>query len=190
MFKKALILVIGLFLIAQGQAREIKGVVFPEMVNCGESHLLLNGVGVRSKLFFDIYAIGLYTPQKMSDASLIITTVAPRRILIKILHKVEAESIFSSLMAGLAHNVSKMELENFKPHIEKMHSIFKQSGTLYKRDTVVFDILNRGLQIGIRGQEARFISSERFAQAVLAIWLGDHPVNKKLKYALLGDREV
>lgn len=190
MFKRTLVLLLGLFLLTQGQAREIKGVVFPETLNYGQSDLLLNGVGIRSKLFFDIYAIGLYTPQKMTDASLVFNEMAPRRVVIKLLHKVEAESIFSSLMAGLAHNVSKMELENFKPYIDQMHTIFKQSGTLHKGDVIVLDMLNQGLQISIRGQESPLISSERFAQAVLAIWLGEHPVDKKLKHALLGESEV
>lgn len=191
MLKKCLILFLSLFLLSQVQAREIKGVTFFETINYGQTPLLLNGAGVRTKLFFDIYAIGLYTTEKMHDASALIQQAKPRRVRISLLHKVEAESICSSLMNSLEHNVSAAELVSLKPYIEQTRALFKRSGTLQKGDTVVLDIVpDIGLQVSIKGQEPSTIASERFAQGMLSIWLGEHPVDKKLKHVLLGDTEV
>jgi hypothetical protein len=46
----------------------------------------------------------------------------------------------------------------------------------------------RGIELDLDGRAAGVVPGEDFAQALFAIWLGDHPPNPELKSGLLGGR--
>ena len=82
MFKKqftAIILAV-LMIAALGNAEEIGGINMPESLNTGQTTLMLNGAGVRTKLFFDIYVGGLYLKEKSQDSKAIIEADEPMAI--------------------------------------------------------------------------------------------------------------
>ena len=65
--------IFGLFLSAlvasNATAVEVEGVNVGESKTVDGTALELNGVGVRSKFFIDLYVAALYLPSKSSDAS-------------------------------------------------------------------------------------------------------------------------
>lgn len=168
------------------QAKEIKGVTLPDTVTLEQVPLQLNGAGIRTKLLFNVYVIGLYTPHTMQQAEAIVQLNKPRRIWLTLLRKVDANSICASLLDGLKNNLNASEMANFQPQIEQMEKLFKRSGTLQKGDIVTLDLIpTQGLSIKVRdGQQTADITSETFARSVLRIWLGQNPVDKKLKQEL------
>jgi hypothetical protein len=174
------------------QAKEIKRVTLPETVTVDQVPLVLNGAGIRTKLLFDVYVIGLYTPQKMQQPEAIIHHNKPRRILITLLRTVDANSMYVSLLDGLKHNLSTSEISSFQAQIAQMEALFRRSGALQKGDSIILDFIpTRGLKINIRGgQHTANIVSEAFARSVLKIWLGQKPADKKLKHLLAGGTEA
>jgi hypothetical protein len=178
-------------LVLSVQAREIRRVILPETVTVEDVPLLLNGAGVRTKLLFDVYVVGLYTPQKMQQPEAIIQLNTPRRLAITVLRNVDANSLYVSLLDGLKNNVSSSEFSSFQAQIGQMESLFKRSGALQKGDTVVLDFTGQGLKMNVRaGQHTTDIASDAFARSVLRIWLGQKPADKKLKQVLLGETEA
>ena len=54
-------------------AMDVAGVTFEDKARLGGTELTLNGAGVRTKVFFKVYAIGLYLPEKKSDTDYTVT---------------------------------------------------------------------------------------------------------------------
>ncbi|GAB6080352.1 chalcone isomerase family protein [Hydrogenophilus hirschii] len=71
----ALILSYALLAAAPAQA-EIKlgSATFPESITLDGTPLHLNGAGIRSKVIFHVYAMGLYLPQPVTQAEAALTS--------------------------------------------------------------------------------------------------------------------
>ena len=65
-------------------ALEIEGVEMPDTLEAGKYGLILNGAGVRTKLFMDLYVAGLYLKAKSSDAETILAADEPMAIRLEI----------------------------------------------------------------------------------------------------------
>ena len=62
---------------APGSAEEVGGVAIPDSLTAGNVPLVLNGAGLRKKLFIKIYAGALYLQEKSQDPRKIIAAEAP-----------------------------------------------------------------------------------------------------------------
>ena len=73
MFKKLLFLFSALLVITStGYAKEVADIDVPDSILAGSDVLVLNGAGIRTKLFIKAYVGGLYLKQKNGDAVAII----------------------------------------------------------------------------------------------------------------------
>ena len=79
-------------LLAQADTK-IAGVELADSYQVAGKPLTLNGAGVRSKFFFNIYVGALYTGKTSSNAAELIATQGPRSMQMTMLYKeVEAEN--------------------------------------------------------------------------------------------------
>lgn len=187
--KKCLMGLLLSSILCSAQAKEISGMMVPDTLTVEQVPLQLNGVGIRTKLIFDVYVIALYTAQKIQQPETLIQLNKPNRIWISFLRKVDANTMYVSLLDGLKNNLTMAEIARFKPQLEQMEKLFNRVQILQKGDTVVIDIVpNYGLKINIQeGKYKTDIASEAFAYSLLNIWLGTKPVDKKLKSVLLAN---
>src|SRR5690606_41820150 len=63
------VLTLTFALFSTAQAREIADVEIPENLSADSTQLVLNGAGVRTKWFMDIYVSALYLAQPSTDAT-------------------------------------------------------------------------------------------------------------------------
>ncbi len=61
-------------------AGELAGVKLPDTTRVGDKTLMLNGMGLRTKMIFKVYAAGLYLPAKQSDPAKILAEDTPRKL--------------------------------------------------------------------------------------------------------------
>lgn len=170
------------------QPLEVEGVKLEATSQLGPAKLLLNGAGLRTKVFFKVYVAALYTPQKAtSDAQLLAQTGA-RRVTITMLRNVDAESFAGALNDGLRDNHSEAQFAAMKPRIDALNANLKAVGEAKKGDVIHFEFVpDAGTQVTVNGQvRGSVIAGEDFFTAVLRIWLGDKPVDASLKKALIG----
>ena len=176
-----------LTLASAAAARDVGGVDMPEQVGAagGAEVLRLNGAGVRRKLLFPVYAIGLYLPAPQGDAARVLATDGPWRVLMRILHKeISREQLVAAWNEGFAANQSAAELAPLQARIDRFGGAFD---TLRAGDTVRIDYVpGRGTRVEINGRPREDIAGADFAAAVLRIWLGPAPVSGALKDELLG----
>jgi len=178
----------GAAALAHAQPIDVEGVKFEPTVQVGGQPLQLNGAGVRTRLFFKVYAAGLYVPQKANSAAVLLGQKGPRRVAIGMLRDVDAETFVSALNDGLKANLTEQQLAGFKAQIETLNANFKAIGEAKKGDQINFEFApETGTRVVVNGQpRGKAIAGEGFFEAVLRVWIGDKPVDGDLKKGLLG----
>jgi hypothetical protein len=151
----------------------------------GDQELVLNGSGAREKYFLDMYVAGLYLLERNNQPATIIAADGPMAIRIAITSKlVSQEKLVESLSEGF-ENSTQGHTEPVRAEIEEFRQAF--AGEIVRGD--VFDLVylpNHGVLVFKNGKRAGVIEGLPFKQALFGIWLGDKPVDKVLKQALLG----
>lgn len=171
------------------QAADVAGVKFAEQINGpGNAKLVLNGAGLRTRLFFKVYAMGLYLPALKHEAAQVLSLAGPKRIAIRMLRDVSADTFTEALIDGLRKNQSEAEMVRFGPRIAQLTAIMAKLKEAKEGMAIDMDwVQGSGLRLVIDGKPAgQPIVGEDFYRALLSIWLGSDPVQDDLKSALLG----
>ncbi len=168
------------------QAAEVAGVKVADSVKVGNSELVLNGAGLRSKLFIKVYVGALYVGQKAATPTAIYDSPSPRRMALRLLRDLDAESLQSALDEGLKNNHTPAELADMKAQAEQLAGIMKAIGKAREGDTIAIDFSAEGVLVSLNGEARGKVAGAGFAKAVLKVWLGDKPADASLKKALLG----
>ncbi|KPK28285.1 MAG: hypothetical protein AMJ61_02935 [Desulfobacterales bacterium SG8_35_2] len=167
------------------KAREIGGIAVPESVTINNKLLVLNGAGIRKKLFMKIYVGALYLTVKQSNVSQILADPRAKRITMSFLYKeVSAERQVEGWNKGFRDNNSAEELEKLQDRINQFNLLF----TVVRRgDVIRLDYMpEEGTHVWINDTLRGTIPGEDFYQALLKIWLGPKPAEEELKDAMLG----
>ncbi|NTV96155.1 MAG: hypothetical protein HGA75_12185 [Thiobacillus sp.] len=170
------------------RAAEVAGAAFDETARVGETNLALNGAGLRSKFLFKVYAIGLYLPRKTGDAGQAVGQSGPKRVRIVTLRDVGAEMFTEGLTKGVEKNHGAAELAVLKPRMDQFGAVLRTLGEVAKGSVVTLDLLPGNLtRLSVNGAPlGKDIAGEDFYQALLRVWLGEHPAQDDLKTELLG----
>ena len=172
------------FLAAPAHAREVAQISVPDSVQLGPASLSLNGAGVRKKAFISVYVAALYTATKQTDAAAIVAGKEPKRMSLHFLRDVEAKKIHAAWREGFEANLPAAELAAMTDAIDRFVAAFPD---MKKGDTVWIDALpDVGLRLTINDAPKASYRGDAFIQAVFKIWLGDKPVQDRLKKELLG----
>lgn len=184
--KKLIIVLIALTLSLSAYAFDTAGIEFQPVFKAGDHSLVLNGAGLRKKFFIKVYAGGLYLPEKATDAAAILdanTSAAIRMVMIY--DGVSAKKLQDTWQEGFEDNVA--DLAPLQDRINDFKAFFTE--TSKKNDE--FDIVytpEKGTELIINGQSKGFIPGADFRKAILSLWLGKKPADKKLKKAMLGGK--
>lgn len=173
---------------AVAQPVEVQGVKFEPTAQVGSATLQLNGAGVRTRVFFKVYAAGLYVPQKSTDAAALLAQTGARRIAITMLRDVDGETFAGALDEGLRANHSEAQLAGWKSQLDALHASIKAAGEAKKGMVLHFEFTpEAGTRLTVGGQaRGSAIPGADFFTALLRIWIGDKPVDANLKKAMLG----
>ena len=183
----------GVFLVAmlviftslEASAMEIAGVDVPQSLTVGNKALVLNGAGIRKKVIIKIYVGSLYLEAKQKEVGKVLADPGAKSIVMNFLYKeVGRNRTIEGWNKGFDNNHSTKELIPLKKRINQFNSLFT---TVYEGDEIRLDYLpGKGTQVIINGTLRGTVPGEDFHQAVMKIWLGAKPADKKLKKAMLG----
>ena len=165
-------------------AAEVAGVKIDDKTRVGSAELSLTGAGLRKRLFFQVYAIGLYVQDRKADP---ISQPGPKRVQIHMLRDVGADTFNEALVEGIKANTPEAEAKALEPKVKQLGDTIAEIKEAKKGMTIALDWTGKDTQVVIDGKPAgRPIEGEDFYRALLRIWLGDKPVQDDLKRALLG----
>ena len=172
------------------QGAEVAGVTLPERirVDAGGPELVLNGAGLRTRFFLNVYAAGLYLEQKSATPAAVLALAGPKRVTMHLLRDLSAQQILEAVHDGIDANNSPAERENLKPQLGAFDEVMGQLGPLKKNDVVTLDYLpGSGTVVTLNGlAKGKAIAGVPLYLALLRVWLGDDPVQEDLKRKLLG----
>ncbi len=167
------------------QAIEIESVTLPDTIQLQGKTLQLNGAGIRTKFFFDIYVGGLYLEQHASSAKAVLADHGVKRVTMNFLYgKVGREKLTDGWEEGFEKNQSHKQMQALNERLGQFNALFTDAR---RGDSVVFDFLGDGsTHVSFNGSEKGVINGVDFQQALLAVWLGKKPADSDLKDAMLG----
>lgn len=176
----ALILLFGVGQVAQAEEFDA-----PSTLNIGETGLLLNGSGVRSRMFIDLYVGSLYLSKDESDAQKIIDSDEPMAIQLSIVSSlITGEKLRDATMDGFRNAVG--DTSRLADRIARFLGAFDEPVDVGDQFLLSWHPDSETLNVKRNAALVEQIKGKDFKQALFAIWLGDNPVQESLKDQMLG----
>ena len=161
----------------------LAGVTLPDTVQAGGKTLVLNGLGVRTKMMVKVYVAGLYLEQKSSDANAIIKADAPKQVVMKFVHGA-SKSLMSDAFDESFKDNSPDAVKTMKADIDRLLGALEP---VKVGDQMVFTYVpGTGTTLAINGTDKLTIAGPAFGPVLLSVWLGPKPPNADLKKGMLG----
>ena len=166
------------------EARQVGGMTFPESTTINGVKLTLNGAGVRSKYFLDVYAVGLYLPTPSQNPAAIIQAdeIQMLRLMITSSH-ITRNRLTDSIEEGIRLSAGK-DYPLYKPMLDELWAAL----TFETRVGDVFEftyVPGTGTTFMMNSKQLRVLPDIQFKRVLFGIWLGDNPIQESVKAALL-----
>lgn len=166
---------------------EVRGVRFADTLSVGGQSLQLNGAGVRVKVIIDVYAAALYVPRKDHSSNVILEQNGAKSVQIVLLRELTGEDFADAMLKGFRKNNSDTDNARYLPNLDAIRQHMMTLGTVRKGAVIQINHLpGIGTRAIVDGQQrGPDIPGDDFYNALLKIWLGNHPVDSGLKEDLL-----
>ncbi|MGE3844490.1 MAG: chalcone isomerase family protein [Vicinamibacterales bacterium] len=161
----------------------LSGVTLPDSVDVAGKKLVLNGMGLRSRLMFKVYVGGLYLEQKSADANAILQADTPRRMVLHFMRSVSKDQMVDAYREAFANNAPDAQ-KSLQKEIDSLMNAFEP---VSEGDQMFFTYVpGTGMTLAIKGTDKVTIPGQAFGRAMFAAWLGPKPPSNDLKQGLLG----
>jgi hypothetical protein len=165
------------------QAASLAGVTLPDTEQVGSTKLVLNGLGLRTKIIVKVYVAGLYLEQKSSDPSAIIKADAPKRIVMQFVHGASKSQMADAFNESFNDNTPDA-VKTMKADIDRLLGALEP---VKPGDQMIFTYVpGTGTTFALNGQEKLTIAGPAFGPVLFSVWLGPKPPNANLKTGMLG----
>jgi Chalcone isomerase-like len=165
------------------RAGSLAGVTLPDTAQVGSTTLALNGMGLRTKIIVKVYVVGLYLPQKSSDAAGIMKADEPKRIVMQFVHSASKSQMADAFNESFASN-SPDAVKTMKADIDRLTAALEP---VKPGDQMVFTYLpGKGTTFALNGSDKVTIANPAFGPVLFSVWLGPKPPNADLKKGILG----
>ena len=181
--RRILLFLLAMACSAAAGAATLAGVTVPDTAQVANTNLMLNGVGLRTKLFFKIYVGGLYLQQKTDNPDTVIAHQGPDRILMHMIYEVSRDQFSDAWEDGFKDN----NKDNYAAIEDAVKQFIAYFGDSKKDDVITIDYVpGTGTQISWNGTFKGNIVGEEFHKALLRVFFGSNPPTQKLQDGMLG----
>lgn len=166
------------------QPLKIGSITYDPQANVNGEQLLLNGTGLRTKIFFKVYTAGLYL--KRNTEAMAQNSAA--RVRLGLLRDVSCASFIDSLNDGIKANLQPAKEKAISAELEALRSLMRSIGDVKTGDIIDFDYspdMGTTVHLNDKPVGEPIGGGRALYNAVLAIWLGDNAIDDGLKKKLL-----
>ncbi len=175
-----------LFSLTPAAAKKIGGVTLPDNLTVGEANLVLNGAGLRKKMWIKVYAGGLYLTATSTNQNQIINADQPMAVRMHFIYDgVSPKKLIDAWNEGF-EIVTNDNIGPLKAQIDQFNAMFTKEANTGDTYDIVY-IPGTGTTVIMNGTEVGTVEGLPFKQALFAIWLGDEPADEGLKEGMLGE---
>jgi hypothetical protein len=177
-------------LASHARAAEVAGVKLDDTVQVANQELKLNGAGIRYKAIFKVYIAALYLVDRKSTVPDVIAAPGAKRVRIVTLRDISNEELGRGFMSGIHQNTDRAEKAKLVMQLQKFGEIFASIPELKKGDALTVDwIPGSGTVVHLNGRKvSEALPDAAFYNALLKIWIGEKPVDARLKPLMLGEK--
>jgi hypothetical protein len=176
----AVILVSFLALIVH--AKEFKDVTMPDEIKVGDTTLMLNGMGLRRFLVFNVYVGGLYLPQKSSSADEILKMTGPKRVVLHFKRFVEKGKMEDAWKEGFDKNADPSY--SYSGDLNKLKELMSH---LQKDDEIIMTFFADHADVQVKDKPVATIQGADFSKTLLKVFI-NNPPDEDLRDGLLGKK--
>jgi len=150
--------------------------------------LQLNGQGVRYRAVIALYEIAFYTPVKATTAEQLLAQPGAKRVSFVASRDIPSDQLGIAMVRGMRENSDPSRQAAVAGFMDKLSRIFSTEKKLAAGQTFRFDYVpGKGTTFFVDNvQKGEAVTDAGFIEAMLRIWVGPHPVDSRLKDALLG----
>lgn len=169
-------------------AATLEGQQFDDTAVLSDRTLRLNGLGLRGVAWVKAFVAGLYLPAPTRDSVQVLTMPGPKRLRLKIMLDAPSHELTKSLTSRIARNETEAAQVQMEERLTRLATHLDSMGDLRVGDTIDIDFVpERGTVLRLN---ERFVGTpvagDDLYRSVLKIFVGDKPVDKRLKEGLLG----
>ncbi len=182
--RRLVVLVLALGLVAPvAWAGGLAGIHLDDEVMVGEKTLKLNGMGLRKKAIFKIYVAGLYLENVTTNATNAATSTQVKKMVMHFMtNKAKKKKMDAAWSEGFENNSA--HYADLKDRVEVFMGYF---GDMKDGDIVEMTLVpGEGTSVVINEASKGTIEGDDFAEALVSVWVGDHPPSEGFKAGLLG----
>jgi hypothetical protein len=149
-------------------AGTLAGVSLPDRAEADGQSLVLNGMGLRKKLFIKVYVGGLYLPSKEGSAAKVLAADAPRRMVMHFLYDVSPEQMCDAWKEGL-----ELTSPGAPAEVQKaFESLCGWMDGVGKGQRLVLTYLpGKGTAVEVGGKVKGTVEGKAVSDAILRTWL-------------------
>ena len=167
---------------------DVGGVKVEDSLNIYNNTLLLNGAGLVSNGKAPLYVVQIYAKQKFKTLDELFTVPGPKRLVLTAIKEVDTGPIVKMFNRSVDETAGKSDRAKLIPGLMSIGEIFKTNRLLKPGDVMTLDwvpISGMVIYLGGRLQGQPYREAELF-KAGMGVWMGEFPVDAKVKDALLG----
>lgn len=168
------------------QAKTVSDVDVADSITVADQSLALNGAGVRTKFFLDLYVGALYLSEKNDDSKSVLDADKPMSIRLYITSSlIDGKKMSEATLDGFVKS-TKGDLTPIQKEVDMMIAAFRDA----VEDKDIFDLQyvpSKGVSVIRNGEVKIVIPGLAFKKALFGIWLSEDPVQDDLKESMLGE---
>ncbi len=171
----------------QVQAATLEGQAFDNTTVLSDRTLRLNGLGLRGVAWIKAFVAGLYVAAPSKDASQILAMQGPKRLRLKIMLQAPSHELTKSLTGRIEDHEPETVRAQLGDRLKRLASQIDAIGDLHPGDTLDLDFLpDQGISLRLNDKVIGTpVAGDDLYRAVLKIFVGEHPVDKRMREGLL-----
>jgi Chalcone isomerase-like len=164
----------------------LNGVTLPAKIKQDNTELVLNGGGIRKKVFFKVYVAGLYVTDKSKNGNDVVAADKPMAVRLTVTSTlINSSNMSDAIQEGFGKSL-KGNTTPLQPQITAFIATFKKEEIKEGDVFEMWYIPGTGVKSYKNGQFKGTVTGLDFKKALFGIWLSDTPVDEDLKKGLLG----
>jgi hypothetical protein len=168
-------------------AATLEGQRFDDTTKLADSTLRLNGLGLRGVAWIKAFVAGLYVAAPSKDAAQLLAMPGPKRVRLKIMLSASSHELTKSLVGRIEDHEPEAVRAKLGDRLTALASLIDGVGELAPGDTLDLDFIpDKGLSLRYNDKSVgNAVPGEDLYRCVLKIFVGDHPVDRRMKEGLL-----
>jgi hypothetical protein len=180
----ALAAVLVLLTASPSPPRELGGHELPDTARVGDRTLVLNGAGIRKKLFFfPVYVCALYLEERSLDPASVLDADRAWQVTLHFMRSVGHHQVLDVFHEAFQQE-SPGQVAPLNQELERFHAVMED--VKQGQDLTISYLPGVGTTLRAPTGSWATVPGKGFADAVLRTWLGRRPADPELKERILG----